>query len=155
MPSNNSGVSYTKCAFHPDGLLLATGDTSGVIKIWDIREQKDAITLPTASVAVSSLNSSENGYFLAAGYADGSAKVWDLRKSNCVRSFELGGGAVQSAVFDYSGSYLAIAGGDTSSTVQIKSVKDWSNLTVSELLTILLLYFSNLINFAVIDDFYY
>jgi len=129
VPPKSGGLSYSKTTFHPDGLLLATGDTAGEIKIWDVREQKDAITLASASSTVSSLNASENGYYLAAGYANGTAKVWDLRKGTAVRSFELGNGAVNGVAFDYSGVYLAMIGGDTSSMVQIKTVKEWTNLT--------------------------
>jgi len=65
---------------HVDGLLLGTGQASGIISIWDFREKAVVTCLSGNSQGVSSLDFSENGYHLASGDRSGEIKLWDLRK---------------------------------------------------------------------------
>ena len=38
---------YTSAAFHPDGLILGTGTTGAVAKIWDVKTQVVAALFST------------------------------------------------------------------------------------------------------------
>lgn len=107
----------TTAAFHPDGLILATGTnaTSGIVKIWDIRTQNVAFECPEQHAGgVSSLAFSENGFNFATATSgeDGVVKIWDLRKLSKTGEMTMDGGVVRSIKYDYSGMYLAVAGSD-------------------------------------------
>lgn len=80
---------YTSAAFHPDGLILGTGTSGAIVKIWDVKSQVNtSVTLivhflyltyfnPQIGAqtnvarfdghvgAVTAISFSENGYFIA------------------------------------------------------------------------------------------
>jgi len=33
-------AAFTAASFHPDGLLLGTGDANGVVRVWDVKSQQ-------------------------------------------------------------------------------------------------------------------
>jgi len=111
---------YSCGSFHPDGLLLGTGSQDSLVRIFDVKSQKEAVKFEGHSGHVSSINFSENGYYLATGASDG-LKVWDLRKLKQVHSLETPG--VNCVEFDYSGLYLGVGSADMK---VIATKKDWS-----------------------------
>jgi pre-mRNA-processing factor 19 len=116
---------------HPDGLILACGASSGAVRLWDIREQKNVASLGEDGVGhakgVSCLNFNQNGYLLASGGAEGNCKVWDLRKLKEVASLASSSNkAISSVAFDPAGMYLAY--GSASGSVDMSVVKEWNCL---------------------------
>jgi pre-mRNA-processing factor 19 len=122
---------FSAASFHPDGLILGTGTTDNLVRVWDVKTQQNVVTFDAAKGAVSSINFSENGFSLVTAAPDG-FKTWDLRKvakmgaqAQPVKVFEALNGEANQAVYDYSGQYLACAG---SKAIAIYETKTYSQV---------------------------
>lgn len=102
----------TSVAVHPDGLMMATGSSTGVIKLWDVRSQKVAATLEGHKSAIHSLEFSEKGIQLcSASHKENIAHLWSLKKlqkppKNLTHRQ---GGVIRDVTFDPYGAYIATA----------------------------------------------
>ena len=101
------------------------------MKVWDVREQQNVFTATDHTDIINSIAFSENGYTMATGSSDGSVKMYDLRKLKCLQSIKIDQ-PVASVSFDYSGTYLGIA---ANTDLQVKVVKDYSELAVSRIIS--------------------
>jgi WD40 repeat protein len=65
-------------AFNPDGKLLATADSDGTARIWDVPAGSQAgLAIETAGV-VRDVAFSPDGMLLATADFDGTARLWDV-----------------------------------------------------------------------------
>ncbi|HWA97405.1 MAG TPA: SUMF1/EgtB/PvdO family nonheme iron enzyme [Pirellulales bacterium] len=81
-PANRVATIYGM-AFSPDGKTLATGDSMGIVKLWNVATRTPTATLSGHTDAVISVAFSPDGKRLASGARqidgkDGSVRVWDV-----------------------------------------------------------------------------
>ncbi len=108
-----NGNSLTQIKFHPDGGIFASGQVSGMIKLWDITTQQEFAKLEDLNMhAISNLSFSENGFYLAScGVEDTQIRIWDIRKNKVIKYIKLDEGNYANKIqFDNSGNYLSFAG---------------------------------------------
>jgi len=123
---------FTRVTFHPDGLILGTGTADSVVRIFDVKQQKNVAVFKGHTGAVTAVTFSENGYYLASGDEQGIVKLWDLRKLqnfHTISQPEMKN--IADMDFDLSGSYLAVAGDDLRvfGTKEWDLVKNWNDHT--------------------------
>ena len=112
---------WTKVAvFSPGGKYLATGNRSGVVKVWDWSNGIPYAQLRGHKGTIHALAYSADGMRIASAGSHGVVKVWDLKKGE----WEVGGGpppsleltlhvgAVYAVAFSPDGSKIASAGWD-------------------------------------------
>jgi pre-mRNA-processing factor 19 len=101
---------FTRISFHPDGLILGGGTADSLVRIFDVKEQKNVANFRGHTGQVTGISFSENGYYLASADEQGTVKLWDLRK---LQNFHTISGKeltnISDISFDLSGSYLGIA----------------------------------------------
>ncbi len=97
--------------FSPDGKLLAVGDTKSEIRLWQVKNAKQILSLKGHEGWVWSVSFSPDGQTLASSSQDCTAKLWDVRTGQCLRTFH-GGDLIRSVEFSPDGQTLASGHGD-------------------------------------------
>ena len=64
--------------FALDGKYIALGDESGIIELWDIKENKEVFALK-AHTGIESLAFSHDGKYMAVGLFDSTVQIWELK----------------------------------------------------------------------------
>jgi len=116
------GGGYTRVAFHPDGLILGAGTSDSLVRIFDVKQQKNVANFKGHVGELTGLCFSENGYYLASADTEGNVKLWDLRKLQNFKNISSPDlTSIKNLQFDSTGSYLAAAGDQ----LWMYSSKDW------------------------------
>ncbi len=106
-------------AVSPDGRVLATGDSSGTVRLWDARTRQVIRTLTSGISSVLSLGFSPDGTMLAAGgnglhgeYQAGRVAIWNAADGYSVSDeFDGQWTGVRALAFSPDSATLAFAGG--------------------------------------------
>jgi WD40 repeat protein len=109
-------------SFSPDGKLLAIGDTNGEIRLWQVKNAKQILSLKRHESWVWSVSFSPDGQTLSSSSQDCTVKLWDLRTGQCLKTLQVGDHIIRSVSFSPDGQTLASGHGDA-------TVRLWDILT--------------------------
>jgi WD40 repeat protein len=119
----------TTIAFSPDGRFLATGQSDGGVKMWDVASGRETQTLSGHTASVTSVAFSPNGRWLASGSWDKSVALWEVATGKRLVSLTGHTNWVNSIVFSSDSTRLASGGND--GLVDIWQIPGGRNLSSS------------------------
>ncbi len=93
--------------FSPDGKLLATGDSDGVVRLWEASSGREILTCKGHTNIVESVAFSPDGEILASGSYDKTIKLWDIKTGECLKVLHGHTESVMSVTFNPDGNILA------------------------------------------------
>ena len=114
--------------FSPDGKLLAAGDSSGKVKVWDI--QSDQAIIFQHGAAVWTVDFSPDGKLLAAGDIGGNVIVWDAQIGRAVKTLTVATlkgdpKQVYAVKFSPNSDNPILAGAGQSGIIRLWTLPDW------------------------------
>ncbi|MGB3494709.1 MAG: NB-ARC domain-containing protein [Elainellaceae cyanobacterium] len=123
-PAINYTFGAVSClSFSPDGTLLATGDSIGTIRLWEIRSERCIATYHGYSSWIWSIDFHPDGNMIASASEDQTVRLWDITTHECLHVFQGHTNRVCSAVFSPSGTTLATGSNDH--TVRLWDLSDY------------------------------
>ncbi|MDY6897728.1 MAG: pentapeptide repeat-containing protein, partial [Cyanobacteriota bacterium] len=78
---------FTAIAISPDGKILATGDYDGVIRLWQIADNRQMLFIKAHQTWISTLSFSPDNQLLASGGADFNTKCWNVADAELIHTF--------------------------------------------------------------------
>ncbi len=120
----------TAVLFSPDGSLIASADSLGTVRIWDVRTARElrSIDAHRAQIAIAF---SPDGQKLASGAyaaARDNARVWDVASGKPIATFDAGDGGkkpIGAVAFSPDGQVLATAQCASSAGVMLWNTRTW------------------------------
>jgi tricorn protease-like protein len=120
------GGCINSVAFSVDGnsLAWAGGDTS--VKLWDMLDGGDIVTLTGHEGDVCCVAFSPAGDLIASTSQDGTIRLWNVATGEVAKTLTVTGGCALSVAFSQDGSLLASGGTDKTATVwDVRTGKVW------------------------------
>lgn len=114
---NPSSAAISAVAFSPNGSLLATANTSGLIYLWNLSRGELLTTLNQHQRRVNAIAFSSSGEILLSGSIDRSVKLWQVSTGQMIQSFGNPGGEITSIAFRPDGQAFAV--GSKDNTIQL------------------------------------
>ena len=105
LDGQENGVS--SLAFSPDGAILAGGNWSTAVTLWDAHSGHLLRTLEGTNLAITSIAFSPDGSLIAAGSDDTILRLWNADTGKLVRTWAGNLGGVNSIAFSPAGDIIA------------------------------------------------
>ncbi|MGL4621854.1 NB-ARC domain-containing protein [Chroococcidiopsis sp.] len=106
--------SVVSVVFSPDGNLLATGDVDGKIRLWQVADGKQLLTLEGHTGWVWSVTFSPDSKTIASGSHDTSVRLWDVRTGQCLKVLQGHTSGVRSVAWSLDSQTIASGSFDAS-----------------------------------------
>jgi U4/U6 small nuclear ribonucleoprotein PRP4 len=121
-------------SIHPDGSLVSTSDTAGVVRIWDLRTGRSILGFDGQHVEqVIGLDFSPNGINLASCSGDNTIRIWDIRNKKNAEILSAHEKLVSSVKYSGNGALLMSAGYDSVARIwRTSDYKILKNLPIHE-----------------------
>src|SRR5262249_52043180 len=71
-------ASLNSVTFSPDGILLASGDEVGTVRLWEVGSGKELRRFEYQRTAVWSVAFAPDGWLLASGGDEGTVRLWEV-----------------------------------------------------------------------------
>jgi len=113
----------TPVVFSPDGTMVATGDKSGIVKLWQVESGLLLQTIGDSGGIVKSIAFNPNEPILAVGYGDGTMKLWRINDDHLLTKYQGDSGANDVMTFSPDGKLLVASG--ISGEIQILRTYAW------------------------------
>jgi len=98
-------------AISPDGNLLAAGDQKGMLRIWNMDDQREVVAVRAHDAHLTRMAFSPNSQVLATTSYSGEVRLWQTTDGKKIKSLKMGEQEIASLVF-LSDKLLASAGGE-------------------------------------------
>src|SRR6266849_1972687 len=112
----------TAVSFSPNGKTLASADSSGTIKLWDLGTGKETWTIPSKKVLIGCIAFNPDGKLLAAGGVK-SLKICEVSSGNELRTFVIKT-ELYSVAWSPDGKWFCSS--DLDGNVRVWDVKTWN-----------------------------
>jgi WD40 repeat protein len=109
LPDGDNFIYNIAFAFNPQGNLLAIGNGSGMLLLWDVDSGTLIRQLSAHQMPLWTLDFHPAGHTIASGGHDGIVKLWDTATGECIQVMEIFNGKVMSVNFSQDGNLLAIS----------------------------------------------
>jgi len=124
--TNPGGVGISDIAFSPDGSILAVGDSSGSVELWNVTGGRLALIdiISSSDGVVNSVAFSPDGRTVAVGDSSGAVELWNVTGGRLalIDIISSSGGVVNSVAFSPDG--RTVAAGDSSGKLNLWDIAD-------------------------------
>ncbi|NJN13402.1 MAG: hypothetical protein HC836_45420 [Richelia sp. RM2_1_2] len=107
--------------FNPNSLILASGHTSGIVKLWDTNNGQCIQTLGNFGKPIISMAFSHDGKFITYGSYDGTVTVWDIDNNKSIAILQEKFSSPWSLAFSYDANLLIV--GRDNEIIQLWDIK--------------------------------